>query len=152
MAVSIEKVVHNLHFDRLFLDAIDEADRENLKENKNAKLLHANGIPFHYLAVFKTLLCMREVDMTPDKIAKNYEGLFGRHIKQSTLSRSLSYLKETLGVVRRKKSQFADKRLTQVTLTAAGREFQQHLIGSTSVTQEHAPELRQIINIGMKTG
>ena len=100
MALSIEKVIHNLHFDRLFLDRIDDVDRatlrENEKKNKKTKLLHANGIPFHYIAVFKTLLCMREAEMTPDKIAKNFESLFGRHIKQSSLSRTLSYLKETL--------------------------------------------------------
>ena len=59
MAQSIEKVIHNLHFDRLFLDRIEDVDRatlkENEKKNKKTKLLHANGIPFHYIAVFKTL-------------------------------------------------------------------------------------------------
>ena len=39
MAQNIEKVIHNLHFDRLFLDRIDNVDRATLKENekKNEK-------------------------------------------------------------------------------------------------------------------
>ena len=98
---------------------------------------------------------MREAEMTPDKIAKNFESLFGRHIKQSSLSRTLSYLKETLKLIQMGKNVFTDSRLRFVKLTAAGREFQQHLIGSTTVSQEYAPEMRQVINIGKmstKTG
>ena len=148
MAQSIEKVIHNLHFDRLFLDRIDNVDRANLKKDDKTKLLHANGIPFHYIAVFKTLLCMREADMSTEMIAKNFEKLFGRHIKQSSLSRTLSYLKETLKLVQKNSNAFADDRFKQVKLTAAGREFQKHLIGTTTVTQEYAPEMRQVINIG----
>ena len=155
MAQSIEKVIHNLHFDRLFLDRIDNVDRANLKKDDKTKLLHANGIPFHYIAVFKTLLCMREANMTPDEIAKNFERLFGRHIKQSSLSRTLSYLRDTLKLIAKNDNAFADDRFRYVKLTAAGREFQQHLIGSTTVTQDYAPEMRQVINIGKmstKTG
>ena len=71
MALSIEKVIHNLHFDRLFLDKIEAAERTS------GKKLHANGIPFHYIAVFKTLLCMKEADMTPEQVAKNYTNQHG---------------------------------------------------------------------------
>ena len=133
MAVSIEKVVHNLHFDRLFLDKIEAVERT--KKEK----LHANGIPFHYIAVFKTLLCMREGDMTPENIAKNFEQLFGRHIKQSSLSRTLSYLRSTLKLIAKNDNAFADDRFRYVKLTSAGKEFQKHLIGSTSVKQDYAP-------------
>ena len=142
MAQSIEKVIHNLHFDRLFLDRIEDAEKGTKKR------LHANGIPFHYIAVFKTLLCMREADMTHELIAKNFEAIFGRHIKQSSLSRTLSYLKETLKLVAKNSNAFADDRFKFVKLTNAGREFQKHLIGTTTVTQEYAPEMRQVINIG----
>ena len=142
MAQSIEKVIHNLHFDRLFLDRIEDAEKGTTKR------LHANGIPFHYIAVFKTLLCMREADMTHELIAKNFEAIFGRHIKQSSLSRTLSYLKETLKLVAKNSNAFADDRFKFVKLTNAGREFQKHLIGTTTVTQEYAPEMRQVINIG----
>ena len=141
MAVSIEKVVHNLHFDRLFLDKIEAVERT--KKEK----LHANGIPFHYIAVFKTLLCMREGDMTPENIAKNFEQLFGRHIKQSSLSRTLSYLRSTLKLIAKNDNAFADDRFRYVKLTSAGKEFQKHLIGSTSVRQDYAPEIREVINI-----
>ena len=142
MAQSIEKVIHNLHFDRLFLDRIEDAEKGTKKR------LHANGIPFHYIAVFKTLLCMREADMSTELIAKNFEAIFGRHIKQSSLSRTLSYLKETLKLVAKNSNAFADDRFKFVKLTNAGREFQKHLIGTTTVTQEYAPEMRQVINIG----
>ncbi len=141
MAVSIEKVVHNLHFDRLFLDKIEAVERT--KKEK----LHANGIPFHYIAVFKTLLCMREGDMTPENIAKNFEQLFGRHIKQSSLSRTLSYLRSTLKLIAKNDNAFADDRFRYVKLTSAGKEFQKHLIGSTSTKQDYAPEMREVINI-----
>jgi site-specific recombinase XerD len=141
MALSIEKVIHNLHFDRLFLDRIDEVERAK------KKTLHANGIPFHYIAVFKTLLCMKEADMTPEEVAKSFESLFGRHIKQSSLSRTLSYLRSTLKLIAKNDNAFADDRFRYVKLTAAGREFQKHLIGSTTVSQEYAPEMREVINI-----
>ena len=141
MALSIEKVVHNLHFDRLFLEKItkvEEAKRENL---------HGNGIPFHYIAVFKTLLCMREADMTPEEVARNFEKLFGRHIKQSSLSRTLSYLRDTLKLIAKNDNAFADDRFRYLKLTNAGREFQKHLIGSTTVAQPYASEMRQVINM-----
>ena len=147
MAVSIEKVVHNLHFDRLFLDAIDEADRENLKENKNAKLLHANGIPFHYMSVFKVLLCMREEQMSTINISETFPKLFGRRINQSSLSRTLSYLNEKLGLVSYANNPHTDQRFTWLRLTASGKKFQKHLIGSTTVEQPYAPEMRKVINI-----
>ena len=47
MALSIEKVIHNLHFDRLFLDKIEAVERAK------KEILHANGLPYHYIAVFK---------------------------------------------------------------------------------------------------
>ncbi len=141
MALSIEKVIHNLHFDRLFLDKIEAVERAK------KEILHANGLPYHYIAVFKTLLCMREVDMTPEQIAKNFEGLFGRHIKQSSLSRTLSYLRDTLKLIAKNDNAFADDRFRYVKLTNAGKEFQKHLIGSTTVAQPYANEMRQIIKM-----
>jgi len=141
MAQSIEKVIHNLHFDRLFLDKIETVERAK------KEILHANGIPFHYIAVFKTLLCMREADMTPEEVARNFEKLFGRHIKQSSLSRTLSYLRDTLKLIAKNDNAFADDRFRYLKLTNAGREFQKHLIGSTTVAQPYASEMRQVINM-----
>ena len=142
MAVSIEKVIHNLHFDRLFLDKIEAV------EKTSGKPLHGNGLPFHYLAVFKVLLCMREEQMKVEIISDNYRKLFGRNINQSSLSRTLSYLNEQLGLVAEKKNPHVDARFSWVKLTNAGKKFQKHLIGSTTVDQPYAPEMRKVINIG----
>ena len=142
MAVSIEKVIHNLHFDRLFLDKIEAV------ENASGKPLHGNGLPFHYIAVFKVLLCMREEQMKVENISDNYRKLFGRNINQSSLSRTLSYLNEQLGLVAEKKNPHVDARFSWVKLTNSGKKFQKHLIGSTTVDQPYAPEMRKVINIG----
>jgi len=142
MAVSIEKVIHNLHFDRLFLDKIEAV------EKTSGKPLHANGLPFHYIAVFKVLLCMREEQMKVEIISDNYRKLFGRNINQSSLSRTLNYLNEQLGLVAEKKNPHVDARFSWVKLTNAGKKFQKHLIGSTTVDQPYATEMRKIINIG----
>ena len=142
MALSIDKVVHNLHFDRLFLDKIskvEEAQRKNL---------HGNGIPFHYIAVFKTLLCMNENAMNTKNISDNYEKIFGRHILQSSLSRTLSYLSSTLGLCKYIDNMYSpDRRFTWLKLSSAGKTFQKHLIGTTDVTREHEPKIRNVINI-----
>ena len=142
MALSIEKVIHNLHFDRLFLDRIEAVERAK------KEILHANGIPFHYIAVFKVLLCMREEQMRVEIISDNYRKLFGRNINQSSLSRTLNYLNEQLGLVAEKKNPHVDARFSWVKLTNAGKKFQKHLIGSTTVDQPYAPEMRKVINIG----
>ncbi|ANS05761.1 hypothetical protein [uncultured phage_Deep-GF0-KM16-C193] len=141
MALSIEKVIHNLHFDRLFLDRIEAEERTS------GKKLHANGIPFHYIAVFKVLLCMREEAMNVENISDNFRKLFGRNINQSSLSRTLNYLNEQLGLVAEKKNPHVDARFSWVKLTNAGKKFQKHLIGSTTVEQPYAPEMRKVINI-----
>ena len=141
MALSIEKVIHNLHFDRLFLDRIEAEERAS------GERLHANGIPFHYIAVFKVLLCMREEAMNVENISDNYRKLFGRNINQSSLSRTLNYLNEKLGLVGEKKNPHVDARFSWVKLTNAGKKFQKHLIGSTTVEQPYAPEMRKVINI-----
>ena len=141
MALSIEKIIHNLHFDRLFLDRIEAEERTS------GKKLHTNGIPFHYIAVFKVLLCMREEAMNVENISDNFRKLFGRNINQSSLSRTLNYLNEQLGLVAEKKNPHVDARFSWVKLTNAGKKFQKHLIGSTTVEQPYAPEMRKVINI-----
>ena len=142
MALSIDKVVHNLHFDRLFLEKItkvEEARRINL---------HDNGIPFHYTAVFKTVLCMNEKAMNTQNISDNYRKIFGRTIMQSSLSRTLSYLSDTLGLLQYVDNAYSpDRRFTWLKLSSSGKKFQKHLIGTTDVSREHEPEIRNVINI-----
>jgi hypothetical protein len=147
MALSIEKVIHNLHFDRLFLDKISKV------EDAQRKNLHGNGIPFHYIAVFKTLLCMNEHAMNTKNISDNYEKIFGRHILQSSLSRTLSYLSETLNLCSYISNVYSpDKRFTWLKLSQAGKAFQKQLIGSTDVEQIHAKTIRNVINISKHIG
>ena len=139
---SIEKVLHNLQFDRLFLDRIKE------REKNNRKKLHGNGVPFQHMCVFKVLLCMQPENMSTDNISENYRSIFGIPINQSSLSRILTYLEEDLGLVNKTDNPFADDaRKTFVKLSAKGKEFQKHLIGSTRVYQPNVAEIRNIVNI-----
>ena len=142
MALSIEKVVHNLHFDRLFLEKISKV------EEATRKNLHGNGIPFHYIAVFKTVLCMNEKAMNTQNISDNYRKIFGRTILQSSLSRTLGYLADTLGLLKYIDNVYSpDKRFTWLKLSSSGKKFQKHLIGTTDVSKEYEPEIRNVINI-----
>ena len=142
MAQTIEKVIHNLHFDRLFLDKIEAVERAK------KRTLHANGIPFHYMSVFKVLLCMREEQMSTINISETFPKLFGRRINQSSLSRTLQYLSDVLKLAEFVKNDHADKRFTWLRLTPSGKKFQKHLVGSTTTEQPYASEMRQVINIG----
>ena len=140
---SIEKVLHNLQFDRLFLDRIKEREKNNRKGK-----LHGNGVPFQHMCVFKVLLCMQPENMSTDNISENYRSIFGIPINQSSLSRILTYLEEDLGLVNKTDNPFADDaRKTFVKLSAKGKEFQKHLIGSTRVYQPNVAEIRNIVNI-----
>jgi hypothetical protein len=139
MAISIEKVIHNLHFDRLFLDRIAHA------EHQTGKQLHGNGVPFHYVSVFKILMVLPENKMEQHHISFYYREVFGRSITQSSLSRTLSYLKKDLGLVMEKDNPI-DARNKWVGLTALGKKFRQHLVGSTSVAKDVDPK-GQIRNV-----
>jgi len=142
MALSIEKVIHNLHFDRLFLEKITDVEKSHKKN------LHGNGIPFHYIAVFKTVLCMNESAMNTQNISDNYRRIFGRTILQSSLSRTLGYLADTLGLLKYIDNVYSpDKRFTWLKLSSAGKAFQKHLIGTTDVSKQYEPEIRNVINI-----
>ena len=142
---SIEKVLHNLQFDRLFLDRIKEVEKSSRKG------LHGNGVRFQHICVFKVLLCMQEENMQTDKISENYRSIFGLTVNQSSLSRILSYLCKTLKLVDYASNPHqADARFTYVKLSKKGKEFQKHLIGSTQVYQPNVKEFRNIVNI--KTG
>ena len=139
-STSVEKVLHNLQFDRLFLDRIKEVAKTSRKR------LHGNGVPFQHICVFKVLLCMQPENMQTDSISQNYRSIFGIPINQSSLSRILSYLANTLGLVKYTDNPF-DSRLTSVKLSTKGKELQQHLIGSTRVYQPNVKEFRTIVNI-----
>tara|TARA_R100001530_G_scaffold94644_1_gene65723 strand:+ start:194 stop:628 length:435 start_codon:yes stop_codon:yes gene_type:complete len=140
-STSIEKVLHNLQFDRLFLDRIKEKE-------KGRKKLHGNGVPFQHFCVFKVLLCMQAEQMDTENISENYRSIFGIPLSQSPLSRILKYLTEDLGLVTYTDNPFGDDaRKTYVKLSAKGKEFQKHFIGSTRIYQPNVAELRNVVNI-----
>ncbi len=139
--LSIEKVLHNLQFDRLFLERIKSVEQ-------GKKKLHGNGVPFQHICVFKTLLCMREEQMDTATISENYRSIFGTGMNQSSLSRILLYLAEKLNLIEYASNVHnADARFTYVRLTREGKKFQKHLIGSTDVSQPNVAEFRNVINI-----
>ena len=129
MALSLEKIIHNLHFDRLFLDRI------SLIEHQKRKQLHGNGVPFNYVTVFKIVLVLPADKLEQHHISLYYREIFGRNISQPSLSRALSYLKIELGLITDKENP-VDARNKWVSLTPLGKKFQQHLVGSTSIAKE----------------
>ena len=140
---SIEKVLHNLQFDRLFLDKI-----KTVEESRGGEKLHGNGVPFHYVSVFKVLLCMRDEQMNTTNISENYRSIFGLGINQSSLSRTLSYLANDLRLVEYVKNVHSkDARFTWCRLSREGKKFQKHLLGSTEITQPNVAEFRRVVNI-----
>jgi hypothetical protein len=144
MALSIEKIIHNLNFDRLFLDRIDYVERQ---QNNT---LHGNGIPFHYIAMFKLLLVLPDNKMEQGFIAEYYKQVFGKRITQSSMSRTLTYLAQTLGLLDYvSNAHKPDARFTWLRLTALGKKFQQHLIGSTSVAKDIDPKssIRNVVRM-----
>ena len=152
---STEKVLHNLQFDRLFLDKIKTVEEMRNKSKEYKKqggdeeyVLHGNGVPFHYVCVFKVLLCMREEQMKTKNISENYRSIFGLGINQSSLSRTLSYLANDLRLVEYVKNVHSkDARFTWCRLSREGKKFQKHLLGSTEITQPNVAEFRRVVNI-----
>ena len=121
MVQSIEKILHNLQFDRLFLDRVKEVEKTRRKP------LHGNGVPFQHICVFKVLLCMQPENMQTDNISQNYRSIFGIPINQSSLSRILSYLANTLGLLKYTDNPF-DSRLTSVKLSTKGKQSRAFVI------------------------
>jgi len=130
---SLEKVIHNFHFDRIFLDRIA------LIEHQKRKQLHGNGVPFNYVTVFKIVLVLPADKLEQHHISYYYREIFGRSISQPSLSRALSYLKTELGLITDKENP-VDARNKWVGLTPLGKKFQQHLVGSTSIAKEIDPK------------
>ena len=91
---------------------------------------------------------MHEANMMTDKISENYRQIFGIPINQSSLSRILSYLYKELNLIKYTDNPYdQDARKTYVKLSTKGKEFQKHLIGSTSVYQPNVKEFRTVVNI-----
>ena len=117
------------------------------KEKANAKLLHANGVPFHYISVFKIICLSRNEDFSTEKISNTYREIFGSGINQSSLSRTLKYLSKTLGVLDYVDNPHGDVRLTWVKLTSEGKKLQKMFVGSTSEGIKYSAEVKSIIHM-----
>ena len=101
------KAVFSLRFTYHFLNHVKKV------EQKLGKTLHTNGVPQHYIAVLQILLLLKDNNMSTEEISKNYIEILGRGINQSSLSRTLTYLHETLNLINYTDNPFAeDKRYT----------------------------------------
>jgi hypothetical protein len=136
--MSKEAVVGNLTFDREFLAKVKYV------ENARRKTLHTNGVPMHYMLVFKIICVLDEEDLSIENVSVKYRDIFGRGINGSSLSRTLLYLSEkpkggVLGLISYVDNPFtSDGRFKGVNLTAGGMRLKKILLGqSITPSTEH---------------
>ena len=133
-----KQVLTNLQFDRMLLDKV-----ATVKTRKPQ--LYWNGVPYHYVLVFKILCLLRDTELSTTKIKTAFRDLFGGGINQSSLSRTLKSLAEDLKIISYVDNPHGDVRLTWVRLTQEGKKLQKHFIGSTSVGTPYSAEVKQLI-------
>jgi len=133
-----KQVLNNLQFDRMFLDKV-----ATVKTRKPQ--LYWNGVPYHYVLVFKILCLIKDTELSTNRIRNAYRDLFGGGINQSSLSRTLKSLTEDLRIISYVENPHGDVRLTWVRLTQEGKKLQKHFIGSTSVGTPYGAEVKQLI-------
>jgi len=133
-----KQVLNNLQFDRMFLDKV-----ATVKTRKPQ--LYWNGVPYHYVLVFKILCLIKDAELSTNRIRNAYRDLFGGGINQSSLSRTLKSLTEDLRIISYVENPHGDVRLTWVRLTQEGKKLQKHFIGSTSVGTPYGAEVKQLI-------
>ena len=107
--------INSFQLTRWFIDRIQDVE---LKKNR---ILHSNGVPMHYYLVFKVLLVTKAEEMNTKMIAERYHKMYGWHIMQSSLSRTLKYLAEELELVKYVRNPFTSK-YTFVALTSEGKK------------------------------
>ena len=121
-----KKAVFSLSFTQHFLNYIKKV------EQRQGKTLHTNGVPLHYVAVLQIILILKDNEMSTESISYHFNNILGRGINQSSLSRTLTYLHETLSLIKYTDNPFAeDKRFTYVELTGEGKKLQKFFLGST---------------------
>ena len=133
-----KQVLTNLQFDRMLLDKV-----ATVKTRKPQ--LYWNGVPYHYVLVFKILCLLRDTELSTNRIREAFRNLFGGGINQSSLSRTLKSLTEDLKIISYVENPHGDVRLTWVRLTQEGKKLQKHFIGSTSVGTPYSAEVKQLI-------
>ncbi len=107
--------------------------------------LYWNGVPYHYVLVFKILCLIKDAELSTNRIRSAYRDLFGGGINQSSLSRTLKSLTKDLKIISYVENPHGDVRLTWVRLTQEGKKLQKHFIGSTSVGTPYGAEVKQLI-------
>ncbi len=132
MDSKLEKAVHNFVFTHKFLEIVKKAEYRN-KDKKKNPASHGNGVPLQYMLVFQLLCLMQDKEMSTENIKENYHNIFGRGINTSSLSRTLTYLSETLNLVQYVDNPFGDARYRWLGLTYTGKRLQEYLIGSTDI-------------------
>ena len=132
MDSKLEKAVHNFVFTHKFLEIVKKAEYRN-KDKKKNPASHGNGVPLQYMLVFQLLCLMQDKEMSTENIKENYHNMFGRGINTSSLSRTLTYLSETLNLVQYVDNPFGDARYRWLGLTYIGKRLQEYLIGSTDI-------------------
>jgi len=113
----IKGQVNNFQLTRFFMEKIKKRE---LEQNK---ILHANGVPMHYFKVFQLILIMKDDELSTKNISELYAKIFGTHIMQSSLSRTLKYLASELQLIEYVNNPFNSK-YTWVRLTQEGKKAQ----------------------------
>ena len=98
-------------------------DKIHKRELEKNKILHANGVPMHYFKVFQLILITKEDKLSTKYISEIYHKIFGTHIMQSSLSRTLKYLAIELQLIEYVNNPFNSK-YTWVRLTQEGKKAQ----------------------------
>ena len=74
-----QAVINNLAFDRAFLEKVKSV------EVNRKRTLHTNGVPSHYILLFKLLCVLKDEDMSIENISVKYREIYGRGINASSL-------------------------------------------------------------------
>lgn len=142
-----QAIVNNLAFDRAFLEKVKSV------EVNRKRTLHTNGVPSHYILLFKLLCVLKEEDMSIENISVKYREIYGRGINASSLSRTLLYLSDrpdggVLNLIYYKDNPFTeDGRFKGVSLTGWGKKLASIFTGSaiTPYHEQIKTKLRSVV-------
>ncbi len=133
-----KQVLNNLQFDRIFSERIETV---RLKK----PTLYGNGVPYHYVKVFKILCLIKDTELSTQRISSVFRDIFGGGINQSSLSRTLKSLTTDLKLIQYVQNPSGNPKFTWVRLTQEGKKLQKHFIGSTSAGLPYSAEVKQLI-------
>ena len=148
-----EEAVHNLYFDKSFFDVVKDMEASTGKD------LNTNGVPSHFIMLFKlfcflpdedlTTQILPYEDLTTQRISKEYREIFGRNINQSSISRTVRYLRDTLGLIKYSSNPFGDRRFACIEMTPKGKKLQKIFLGSTKQIETNKLPIQSIKYVGV---